>query len=261
MAGTDRLFGDGVVLLPLTSLDYANSTQLGQWLKPCFSIFDKDSSSTAAFICEQLTYQEKVQAMDYCRDILNLFDPIIREDGTHVGTVETLCNHLLLVSKLFPTVSSTDMEYIFVETLLVALTQLPSRTSRTGALCRVILQLCKKSPTFPPVLALGTSILYQLGTDMDTGIWRILAQWLSFHLINTKLGWPYWNHWAEDFTLQNKVNTESKMFLDIVVGRCSRALLPDIVRSSLPQSMHCLIPNCNGPFCPLFDTNGTIGKW
>jgi hypothetical protein len=41
-------------------------------------------------------------------------------------------------------------------------------------------------------------ILYNLLPEMDTSSSHELCRWIGYHLNNTKLVWPYWNHWALD---------------------------------------------------------------
>lgn len=174
----------------------SNLTSTCQWLRPCMSIFDSDCSVPAASLCRQLTDLEKVLAMDMVRDVIHFLAPVIRPDGTHAGTVDLQCRHLLAISRLFQT--AEHMEYVLVEVLLNGLLQLPVSPSRLAGISRVLLQLCKDSPFVPPVLALGVSVLTQFGGEMDSSVWRSIGQWLGFHLINTQLAWPYWQHWAEE---------------------------------------------------------------
>jgi hypothetical protein len=32
--------------------------------------------------------------------------------------------------------------------------------------------------------------------EMDYSSAKELARWLAYHLTNTKMAWPYWDHWA-----------------------------------------------------------------
>jgi hypothetical protein len=250
IASLESLQQQGLFLNGQSSSLFMRKTS--RWLIPRFSIFDRDSSPQMAELTSQLTLNERRIAVDYCTDILFFFDPIIREDGTFVGTVDLLCTHLLALSRLFPQCS--HMQYIWSETLLCLLTQLPHDSTRFGGLCRIILQLCKRDPLMPSVLALGTSILFQLGVDMDSLSWRAVNTWLAFHLTNTKLAWPYWDYWGQELPSYG-VHSETRLFLRLLIHKCARAVVSDQLRAALPESLHSLAPQQSGPYCILLDPN------
>ena len=224
------------------------------WLKPCFSVFDPNSSVDAHIICTTLNRIEKQQIIDYYRDIIYFFDPVIRYDGTYIGTITTLCKHLLSLSKILPShINTLPFEYILVEVLLVQLSLSTYNSTYHGLICRIVLELCKTATSFPPVLALGMSVIYQLGSDFDSNVWRNYASWLSFHLINTKLIWPYWVHWAEEYEASVDVTSESKLLLKLVIDKCAHAMVPESVRQAVPDELKELVVAERGPYCSLFD--------
>jgi hypothetical protein len=105
-------------------------------------------------------------------------------------------------------------------------------------------------------VALGTGVLYNLLPEMDMGASRELARWLSYQLVNTKLAWPYWEHWAADGQ-----NAAAKAFCACVLDHCTRNALPDRVRFCVPDALHDLIPTISSsstptaaaPYCPLLE--------
>lgn len=78
------------------------------------------------------------------------------------------------------------------------LVQQPSDVLSNSRIFRVVLDISKKNVIMAPAVALGMGILYNLLPEMDTSSSHELCKWLGYHLNNTKLVWPYWNHWAAD---------------------------------------------------------------
>lgn len=216
------------------------------WLRTSFVVFDSGCSPQAAELCSSLTYADKVVALGYYQDVLHFFEPVVREDGTTMGSVELLVKHLLAVQRMFP--DHQHMEYLLVEFLLQAILSSDSPT-RSAKLYRVVLELCKQQLTVPPVLALGASVLFQLLPELDGGAWRKLAKWLSFHLVNTQLRWPYWDIWAEE--LQSGDSAVSS-FLTSLLHDIGRAVIPEYFSAAVPQSLQPLwqvalpfVPRCD----------------
>ena len=241
---------------PTTTSTHTSTTSTTPitWLEPCFSVFDPNSSEDASIICTTLNRIEKTVIIDYYRDIIYFFDPVIRYDGSYIGTINTLCKHLLSLSKILPSQLNTlPFEYILVELLLVQLSLSTYNSIYHGLICRIVLELCKTATSFPPVLALGMSVIYQLGSDFDSSVWRNYASWLSFHLVNTKLIWPYWVHWAEEYEASVDVTSESKLLLKLVIDKCAHAMVPESVRQAVPDELKELVVAERGPYCSLFD--------
>lgn len=264
------------------------------WLQPCYSIFDANSSQPASELCQKLTAIEKYLLKDYYRDIIHFFAPIVREDGTKEGTLETLCLQLHAVAKLFR--SDRDIrhvEYVLVEVLLINLTtvyndlrvsvghEYISHANRYSLSCRLLLDLCRLHHAIPPILALGVSVLFQYGNELDTIVWRQLGSWLSFHLVNTKMSWPYWSHWADELQLFNSVvgagghqvsvssgkdeedavaSCEGAILIKLVLDRCARCMVREQIIQSLPvQVLQDVVPDLSlGPQCSLLQAVGEM---
>ena len=213
------------------------------WLCCKFPIFDAETGPQAA-TCVELSAFDKFFMADIFRDIFFLFQPYIRDDGAHIGTVEQIAIHLLATFKLFPEDSKVHLEYILIETLLLLLVQVP--TVWGPAVTRLILDLCKKSAKIPPAVASVTGVLVQLFPAMDTSAWRGIALWLSSHLTNTKLAWPYWEHWGTEYA-SCESDSVHRAFMTDLVQHCERAVSSDRLRSALPASLHDAI---HGEFSP-----------
>jgi hypothetical protein len=139
------------------SLDEIQSvlSQSTVWLGLRYQLFDIESAPTAESFLN-LTPLEKHIISDYYCDTLRLFEPMVCDDGTLVGSIELLCKHLLSLSKLFT--SPIRLEFALVEVLLLQLIQIPSR--RPALVVRVILELCRIMPELPPALATGDYIIH-----------------------------------------------------------------------------------------------------
>ena len=285
---------------PLSTIDYGADS----WLQPCYSIFDVTSSEPAKVLCLGLSSLEKYLLKDYYRDVLHFFNPVVREDGTREGTLETLAAQLNSLGKLFPVQRDVKyLEYILIEILLINLTTVyvtdmtvhsgdssshqllyANHRNRYGLTCRLLLELCKSYHTIPPILALGVSVLFQYGSDVDSTVWRHqLGAWLAFHLVNTKMSWPYWSHWAQELQTLNKhifgatssnetaadteveeadINYEGVLFIKLVLDRCARRVVRQHLLEALPLSaaanmgvLHDALPSLTeGPYCPLLQS-------
>ena len=71
--------------------------------------------------------------------------------------------------------------------------------------CYYLYQTIKHYPT---LIILGTGILYNFLPEMDTNAARELSRWLTYHLVNTNMAWPYWEHWANDCQSGEIASTE-----------------------------------------------------
>jgi len=208
-----------------------------RWLRPRFAIFDQDTHDDVATICTSLSPLERFLAVGYYTDILYNFEPLLRSDGTRVGSTELLLTHLLSVSKLYD--GSIRMEYVLVELIFQMICAVPAHDSYNAGYYRILLELCKKYSTYPSVIAQGTYILYQMLSDLDTIVVMELGRWLAFHLSNTLLSWPYWNHWASDLASDDSSNTtNNRLFISIVIDKCCRVGVPSKVQETLPITFH-----------------------
>jgi hypothetical protein len=123
----------------------------GSWMAVRFNVFDEDISEDCVKALTSLTFLELVTARDYFRSVLRFFEPFIRDDGTRVGSIQLLCQHLLSVFQFFP--ADAHLEYILLETLLMMVVQVPSLNH--SLVERVVLELCVQAPQAPAVLAVG----------------------------------------------------------------------------------------------------------
>ncbi len=171
------------IVTALMSSSSSEDQQQIRWLRPRFTIFDQDTNEDVDVLCTNLSPLERYIAVGYYTDIFYHFEPFLRSDGTRVGSTELLLTHLNSVSKLYD--SNIRMEYILVEYLFQMICAVPSHDSYNAGYYRILLELCKKFPGYPVVLAQATSLLYQMLPEMDTIVVMELGRWLAFHLTNT----------------------------------------------------------------------------
>jgi hypothetical protein len=62
----------------------------------------------------------------------------------------------------------------------------------------VLLDLCKNESCIFPI-AICMSNAFMMIPEMDTACWHELSRWLSFHLVNSKLSWPYWELFDSEY--------------------------------------------------------------
>jgi hypothetical protein len=163
---TGKIGGRGRFCYPNGSPKGSGSSQ---WLMPRFPIFDSETCPDCV-TCTALTGLEKYTIMGYYRDILQFFDPYLRDDGTRTGSIEVMIAHLLAVSKLLSISENGDihLEYILLEMMFHMLVQQPHDVLSNSRIFRVILDISKKNVVMAPAVALGMGILYNLLPEMDT---------------------------------------------------------------------------------------------
>jgi hypothetical protein len=83
--------------------------------------------------------------------------------------------------------------------------------------------------------------LVQLIPAMDSSAWRSVAGWLSAHLSNTKLAWPYWDYWCSEYASSGE-DSVHRSFMALLVEQCTLASLPERLRNALPTSVHGAVP-------------------
>ena len=81
----------------------------------------------------------------------------------------------------------------------------------------------------------------QLVPAMDTSAWRSVAGWLSAHLSNTKLAWPYWDYWCSEYA-SSPPGSVQRSFMALLIEQCTLASTPDRLRNALPTSVHEAVP-------------------
>lgn len=103
--------------------------------------------------------------------------------------------------------------------------------------------------------------------SMDFSVVIEYSKWLSFHLANTSLAWPYWDHWVKELKDEADEEIETSKLKDsdvtvadpgrssfgydsicgtfcrLIVDRLTRIFVPDIVRASLPPSIQSWVPS------------------
>lgn len=165
-----------------------------QWLSARFAIYDEESwpaDSSVPLGWITLSAAQRHMGLEYMRDILKFFEVYTKDDGTRIGSIAIQIQHLLAVEKVFPT--GSGVEGMLLELMLNRCVQAGVSGGESVQCHRILLELCKaRSVTVPPALASGAAQLYGYVPATDVAAWRETAQWLSFHLINFELKWPYW---------------------------------------------------------------------
>lgn len=220
------------------------------WCTARYVICDSELCDDSAAACQLSLYQRHL-AGEMFRAILRYFDPIIRPDGTSTGSIKLCASHLLSVFQFYK--ENDHIEYVLVETLLLLLLQRPA--NNPCLLHRVILELCAQSTPFLTALAVGANAVFELLPVMDISSMREFSSWFSVHMMNSKLAWPYWDTWAEDYA----EDASKRSFLNDVIQRCTRLSVPERLQNHIPESLHQAIPLNDGEFspkCPLLDAAG-----
>jgi hypothetical protein len=97
---------------------------------------------------------------------------------------------------------------------------------------------------------------YEFIPAMNVVSWRELSTFLSGHLCNSHLAWPYWQYWGEEYA--NTIATEDfatngssqKVFVDLLVGQCTRMSLPERMSKVLTEDLASVIPKDESIFAP-----------
>jgi hypothetical protein len=185
-------------------------------------------------------------------------------------------DRVIQVNHLLCCLESLHLEYLICETFLQLLACIPSHTIRSLAVCRVLLELYnKRRDVFSSSIALGALLVYQMLPMMDYAAIQEYAKWLAFHLTNTRLSWPYWDHWVNELredvecaeTAAAEGETESDgrardmehadgsnqaiigfdsingMFCRMVVDRLARIFIPSVTSESLPPALQPWVPS------------------
>ncbi len=235
----------------------AGAPTLPSWLHARFPIFDTESWPINCPIplgWTALTASQRHYAVDYFRDILHFFDVFIKDDGTRIGSLTTQLKHFVAVEKLFP--GDTGIVGLLAEVLLNKCVEAGVAGGDSLQIHRVLMEFCKTHQEFvPSILAAGASVLYRLIPATDVSAWREITSWLSFHLANFGIGWPYWSYWANDFDPANEDSDEhTRQFIGLLVDKISRVQSVDTIKKVLPAEVHSAIPNLSKvtPNCPFY---------
>jgi hypothetical protein len=254
------------------------SSGYSSWMDLRFNLWDEEMDPDCVKALTSLSLLELTTARDYFRSTIRFFEPFIRDDGTRVGSINLLYQHLVAVYQFFH--QDAKMEYLLMETLLMLLLQIPSLN--TNLIQRIILELCTQSNTIPPILAtcellsslslssffihlasLSVSVsvivfsaVYELIPALDVSTWRELSNTLAIHLSNTHLQWPYWQYWSEEYSTliessDYSTNGSSQtLFLELLIGQCTRLSLSERMMKTLPQAFHSVIPKDEFDYAP-----------
>ena len=233
------------------------------WLYPRFSLLDSQCGEIVTNLLQVLPYPCRATLVGYLSDLLHFFEPKINDDGTRLGSIELLCKHLNAVQNIFimsksmaPTSDSdsnssgsidayTNLSILplLCELLMQILLQVPADSGRSGQVFRVILEMSKLQPSFSPLVATCTSQCFYALPEMDAGSIRLFAKWLSMHLLNTQLVWPYWATWVTDVEEEGNANGSQKsLFCRLVIDHLGRAVMGDTVRANVPPQLHDSLP-------------------
>lgn len=270
------------------------------WLQGRVVLFTTEANAQVAALATGLTRLEKLLLTQYYSDILCYFDPVINEDGTKLGSLELLTQHLMVgVSNLFLGIRTKDesgmeqdqvqqdgendkeekateikeenalvLEYVLVELLMQLLLQQPSSSSQSVYVSRVLLFLCKKFSTIPPIVALATNVLYLLLPDITAlTITQQLSDWFVFHLLNTQFAWPFWDFMLGEAgflaqkaeTMDDSGDGDEKTepvavyfaFFEAVCSKLQLLVSQEHYHKSLPRELVAVFPYTTLSFVPL----------
>lgn len=103
---------------------------------------------------------------------------------------------------------------------------------------------------FGPLVAQATRLLFYSLSEADSSAMRQLAKWLAMHVTNTpvlvkddsgsevmQLSWPWWSEWVTECE-QEPEASQKTLFCRLVVDHLGRAVVGDVVRSSVPVQLH-----------------------
>lgn len=235
----ENIITELVTILSDTS-SYGDGSTISAWLCPVFPLFERDSSESVANLLE-LSYADRSMIAEHYRDLRYFFDPIIEEDGTYVGTVDLMCNHMLAVQKVAGVTNSLDLEPLMVETILQSLVTVPVTPTNTASVFRLLLEGCKKTPSFLSTLGYGVHLLFNAVSELDLVSVRETSQWFSKHLVNTKLVWPHWETWLE--SVQEDGDEGSRLlFCKMCIDKIARSAVREDIVAALPESWHAQLP-------------------
>ena len=262
----------------------AGYVTLPSWLAARFAIFDAESwpaecavpmgwrsSDVASSEVDSSTTKDNdakkglsgVQLhfiLEYLRDVLRFFDVYTKDDGTKVGNMDIQMKHCMAIESLLTRENkSFGIKGLLIELLLNKCVQSGISGGDSLLHSRLLVEMVKKDQeSVPSILAAGAGVLYRLVPAMDTCAWREVAQWVTYHLVNFRLAWPYWAYWAQDFKPDSEDSDEvTRRFIRQVVDKTTRLLFPERVRQHIPGDLYDCIPDCQKiePQCPAFITD------
>jgi hypothetical protein len=237
--------GSNISFLSYRIGELYSSSKNASFLHSRLSIFTSETNDELFPACH-LSFVEKYLLFSYIEDILNFFDIVVNEDGTKLGSIDLLRNHLLALNSLFSinqekenNVSRIPVEYFIVESLFHRILSLPfNHVTHHLPLYKLILHFCKKDPAFPPMIALAMNTLFLIIPSLDLEAIRSLGNWFAFQFINTNCKWPFWDFWIGECNLleddaddDTNGNTEE----DVIVQREETAVGEDASSTSMEE--------------------------
>jgi hypothetical protein len=184
-----------------------NHLNTSSWLVPVFPLFDQESSPGAAHCSVALDAAERHIFKEYFRDIFHFFDPVINEDGTTVGSMQLMIQHIWAVSKHLSVekraqLLSNDgaLPSLLIEVLLQYLP-----LGNTAPVSKLLLELVKSGgASHFQAVGSGVQMLFAMVDEMNSaGFTQHFAVWFSTHLVNTQLTWPFWGQWVNSVKEDN----------------------------------------------------------
>ena len=98
--------------------------------------------------------------------------------------------------------------------------------------------------------------MYEFIPALNVVSWRQLSNFLSGHLCNTHLVWPYWSYWGEEHAAAVAADdiattgNSQKEFIELLVAQCTRMSVPERMRAALTDDLARVVPNDESIFSP-----------
>ena len=131
-------------------------------------------------------------------------------------------------------------QFLVAETLFGEMLALP-RPAHEAVFYHIVIQdLCKAIPSFPKMMAKVVAHMFRQIGRMEFEARERLADWMAHHLSCFELAWP-WQSWAH--VADQASNHPQRTFCSSVVRRLCRLSYYDRVKESIPDELHCIMPN------------------
>jgi nuclear cap-binding protein subunit 1 len=176
---------------------------------------------------------ERFVTEEYIADTLWAFEPGFRRETTipaadQMGTLPLPADH------------PERCQFLVAETLFGEMLALP-RPAHEAVFYHIVIQdLCKAIPSFPKMMAKVVGQMFRQIGRMEFEARERLADWMAHHLSCFDLAWP-WQSWVH--VADQPSNHPQRTFCNSVVRRLCRLSYYDRVKESLPDELHCLVPN------------------
>ena len=176
---------------------------------------------------------ERFVAEEYIADTLWAFEPGYRRAAIipaaeQLGTLPLPADH------------PERCQFLVAETLFGEMLAMP-RSSHDVVFYHIVVQdLCKAITSFPKMMANVVGHMFKQMGRMDVEARERLADWMAHHLSCFDLAWP-WKSWLH--VADKPDNHPQRAFCNSVIRRLTRLSYHERVRESLPDELHCLLPN------------------